>query len=69
MIAAGATDWAVDHVSRQVEVIAGHVRAHEALLEHLADDERALVEEASVTLRRARQSVPVVLGRRKATHG
>ena len=69
MIAAGATDWAVDHVSRQVEVISGHVRAHEALLGQLGDDERALVEEASVTLRKARQSVPVVFGRRKTSHG
>jgi Phage integrase family len=69
MIAARATGWAVDHVSRQVEVISGHVRAHEALLGQLADDERALVEEASATLRKARQSVPVVFGRRKVSHG
>ncbi|HTW06619.1 MAG TPA: site-specific integrase [Acidimicrobiales bacterium] len=66
MIAAGATDWAVEHVSRQLEVIVGHVRVHESLLERLGDDERALVEEASATLRKARQSVPVAFGRRRA---
>jgi hypothetical protein len=66
MLAAGATDWAVEHVSRQLEVIMGHVRVHESLLERLADDERALVEEASTTLRKARQSVPVAFGRRRA---
>ncbi|MDA8184365.1 MAG: site-specific integrase [Actinomycetota bacterium] len=68
MLAAGASDWAVEHVSRQVEVIAGHVRAHEALMGRLGDDERALVEEASVTLRKARQSVPVAFGKRRASH-
>jgi hypothetical protein len=67
MLAAGAAEWAVGHVSRQLEVIVGHVRAHEGLLERLADDERALVEEASVTLRKARQSVPVAFGHRRAT--
>ena len=68
MLAAGANDWAVEHVSRQLEVIAGHVRAHEALMGRLGDDERALVEEASVTLRKARQSVPVAFGKRRASH-
>jgi hypothetical protein len=58
MIAAGATDWAVEHVSRQLEVIVGHVRVHESVLGRLGDEERALVEEASATLKQARQSVP-----------
>jgi hypothetical protein len=66
MLAASATDWAVEHVSRQLEVIVGHVRVHESLLERLGDDERALVEEASATLKKARQSVPVAFGRRRA---
>jgi hypothetical protein len=69
MLAAGAADWAVGHVSRQLEVIVGHVRAHEGLLERLENDERALVEQASVTLRKARQSVPVAFGHRRATGG
>jgi integrase len=69
MLAAGAAGWAVEHVGHQIEVIAGHVRVHEDLLNRLPDDDRALVEEASTTLRKARQSVPVAFGRRRATHG
>jgi len=53
---------AVEHVSRQIDVIAGHVRAHEALLGALPGDERALIEQASATLRKARQCVPVAFG-------
>jgi integrase len=69
MLAAGATDWAVDHVGRQLEIIANHIRAHEALLGDLADDERVVIEDASATLRKARQSVPVAFGRRRANDG
>jgi integrase len=69
MLAAGAADWAVNHVTRQLEVIAGHVRTHERLLKRLADDERAVIEDASVTLRKARQSVPVAFGRRRDGRG
>ena len=69
MLAAGATDWAVDHVGRQLEVIANHIRAHEALLGDLADDERVVIEDASATLRKARQSVPVAFGQRRANDG
>jgi hypothetical protein len=64
MLVAGAAAWAVEHVSRQLDVVTGHVWVHEALLERLAGDERALIEEASTTLRKARQSVPVLFGRR-----
>jgi len=65
MLAAGAADWAVEHVARQLEMICGHIRTHEALLEHLANDERAVIDDASLSLRKARQSVPVAFGRRR----
>lgn len=69
MLAADAADWAVEHVSRQLEVIVGHIGTHEALLEHLVAEERAVIEDASATLRRARQSVPVAFGRRRSDRG
>jgi hypothetical protein len=69
MLAAGAADWAVAHVARQLEVIVGHIRTHEGLLDRLPGDERAVIEDASVTLRKARQSVPVAFGRRRSSHG
>jgi len=65
MLAAGAADWATEGVSRQLDVIAGHVRAHEQLLAALPADERAVIETASTTVRQARQSVPVAIGRRQ----
>jgi hypothetical protein len=64
MHVAGAVEWAINQVSCQLDVVTGHVRVHEALLESLAGDERALIEEASTTLRKARQSVPALFGRR-----
>ena len=66
MLAAGAADWAVEHVSRQLEVIVGHIGTHEAILERLTFAERTVIEEASTTLRKARQSVPVAFGRRRS---
>jgi hypothetical protein len=39
------------------------------LLEQLAEHERADIEHASVTLRKARQSVPVAFGRRSTSRG
>lgn len=69
MLAAGASDWAVSHVSRQLEIITGHVHAHEVMLDGLADEERSLIEDASATLRKARQSVPVAFGRRRTDCG
>ena len=69
MLAAGAADWAVEHVTRQLDVIVGHVRTHEALLGGLAAEERAVIDDASVTLRKARQAVPVAFGRRRADRG
>ncbi|MHB1533154.1 MAG: tyrosine-type recombinase/integrase [Acidimicrobiales bacterium] len=69
MLAADAAAWAVDHVARQLEVILGHIHTHEAALGELHDAERVAIEEASATLRKARQSVPVAFGRRRASHG
>lgn len=59
MIAAGAAGWARDGVTRQLDVIVGHIHTHEELLESLPDDERALIESASTTVRKAHRSVPV----------
>ena len=70
MLTAGAADWVTDGVTRQLEVIAEHVRTHEELLESLPEDERALIQDASATVRKARQSVPVAFGRRlEERHG
>jgi len=69
MLAAGAADWAVAHVTRQLEVIVSHIGTHEAMLERLASDERTVIEDASATLRKARQSVPVAFGRRRSGSG
>lgn len=69
MLAAGATTWAVDHVARQLEVIVDHIRTHKARLGDLEDVERVAIEEASATLRKARQSVPVAFGKRRTGHG
>ena len=62
MLAAGAADWVVENVTRQLDVITGHIRTHEAALGHLPAEQRAVLQEASATLRRARRLVPVTLG-------
>jgi hypothetical protein len=64
MLAIGAADWMVGNVSGQLEVIISHIRHHEAVLERLPAEDRALIDEASATLRKARHSVPVAFGRR-----
>ena len=69
MLAADAAAWAVEHVAHQLEVILGHIRTHEALLGELGVDERGAIEQASATLRKARQSVPVAFGTRRAGRG
>lgn len=70
MLTADAADWVRDGVSRQLEVIIGHIRSHEQLLESLPEHERALIQDASTTIRKARQSVPVAFGQRLADeHG
>jgi hypothetical protein len=65
MLAASAADWVIENVTRQLEVITGHIRVHEKLLERLPAKERRMVEDASATVRKARQSVPVAFGRRQ----
>lgn len=65
MIAVGAAEWVIANVTGQLEVIVGHVRHHEALLERLTSTERTAIDQASATLRKARQTVPVAFGRRK----
>lgn len=69
MLASGAAVWAVEHVSRQLGVIVGHIHAHEELLASVDDEERAAIEDASVTLRKARQLVPVAFGKRRTSCG
>ena len=69
MLAADAADWAVQHVARQLEVITSHIRNHEAIVDGLPGDERAAIEDASATLRKARQTVPVAFRRRRNGHG
>ena len=69
MLAAGAADWAADGLSRQIEVIAGHIRTHEQLLASLPTDERAVIHDASTAVRKARQSIPVAFGHRRPGTG
>ncbi len=70
MLTTGAADWVVANVSRQLDVIVGHIRHHEQALALLPDHQRCSVEDASATLRKARQSVPVAFGRRRPpSHG
>jgi hypothetical protein len=65
MLTVSATDWVIDNVTRQLDVIVSHIRAHEQLLDRLPDKQRHLVEDASATVRKARQSIPVAFGRRQ----
>lgn len=67
LIAFGAAEWVITNVTGQLEVIADHVRRHEALLETLGVDDRDTIEEASRTVRKVRQSIPVAFGRRPGT--
>jgi len=62
MLAAGAAGWAAENVTRQLDIITSHIRTHEAALDHLPAEQRAVLEEASATVRRARRLVPVTLG-------
>jgi len=59
----------VEGVTHQLQVIVGHIRNHQAALDQLPDDERAMVDEASKTLRKARQSVPVAFLQRREGDG
>jgi hypothetical protein len=64
MLTTGAADWVIAGVDRQLEVITEHVRTHQNLLDSLPEPERTLIQDASATIRKARQSVPVAFGRR-----
>ena len=69
MLAADAAGWSVEHLNRQLEVITTHIRTHEARLQHLRNEERTVIEDASSTLRKARQSIPVAFGQRRNVRG
>jgi integrase len=62
--ALNAADWVINNVTGQLEVIVDHVRRHEELLTNLNLDQRDAIEDASRTVRKARQAVPVAFGRR-----
>ena len=65
MVAAGAAGWVIANVTTQLEVIVNHVRHHQAVLERLPAGERAMIDQASATLRTARRAVPVAISRRE----
>lgn len=46
-------------------LVGGHINQHEETLASLPAEERSLLEDASATVRKARQSVPVAFGRRR----
>jgi hypothetical protein len=52
------------HLTSYLRVIVEHIRTHEQLLDGLPAEQRASIDDASATLRKARQSVPVAFGRR-----
>jgi integrase len=59
-----AADWVITNVTGQLDVIVDHIRRHEQLLTNLSVDQRQAIEDASRTVRKARQAVPVAFGRR-----
>lgn len=69
LLALGAAEWVIDNVARQLDVIVEHVRRHEQLMGAMDDSQRAAIEDASRTVRKARQSVPVAFGRRQHETG
>lgn len=66
MLTADAADWTIDNVNHQLEIISGHIRTHQELLDSLPEGERALIQDASTTIRKTRQAVPIAFGRRIA---
>jgi integrase len=64
LIAFNAADWVINSVTGQLDVIVDHIRRHEELLTNLSVDQREAIEDASRTVRKARQAVPVAFGRR-----
>ena len=69
LLALGAASWVIDNVAGQLGVIVEHVRRHEQLLAGLDAEQREAIEDASRTVRKARQSVPVAFGRRQRDAG
>lgn len=69
LLALGAASWVVDNVAGQLGVIVEHVRRHEQMLDGLSAEQRDAIEDASRTVRKARQSVPVAFGRRQRDAG
>ncbi len=61
MLAAGAADWVVANVTRQLDVITSHI-PHQGALDRLPGEQRAMIEEASATVRHVRRAVPVAFG-------
>jgi len=68
-LAVGAAGWVIDNVASQLGVIDDHIARHEQLLDSLAADQRDAIDEASRTVRKVRQSVPVAFGRRHPEPG
>ena len=65
LLAMGAAHWVIANVAGQLDVIVDHIGRHEQLLQGLPAEQRDAVEDASRTVRKARQSVPVAFGRRQ----
>jgi hypothetical protein len=62
MLSAGAADWVVANVTRQLDVITSHIHTHQGALDRLPGEQRAMIEEASATVRHVRRAVPVAFG-------
>ena len=62
MLAAGAANWVVANVTRQLDVITSHIHTHQGALGRLPGEQRAKIEEASATVRHVRRAVPVAFG-------
>ena len=62
MLAAGAANWVVANVTRQLDVITSHIHTHQGALDRLPGEQRAKIEEASATVRHVRRAVPVAFG-------
>ena len=70
MLAVGAADWVIQGATRQIEVITQHIHTHEQALLRLPEDQRTVIDQASATLRKARQALPVAFGRpEEPNHG
>ena len=57
-----AAGWVVTNVTRQLDVITSHIHTHQGALDRLPGEQRAMIEEASATVRHVRRAVPVAFG-------